>query len=278
MDYCLRFDKSIKSEWINEVAELKIRYNNALNVYDFLTQHPTQRVIIYFKGDELLQEIEQKAIIALKTERHMDNFALCLDEALIYNKFLTENKKTWLGILEKLKNAAIPFFFSNLVRDFETLQYFISAGVSDVVVAENMGFKLDKVAKICKRKGVKVRAIPNICQTPLPQGNIYGFFIRPEDIPTYEQYIDVCEFSFQEGQQDTYYKIYAKDKKWFGNLQEIIIGLDTVLDSRFIIKQFAKVRSHCGKKCFEGNGCQVCDRCLALAETLQDNNIIVDHY
>lgn len=278
MDYCLRFDKSIKSEWINEVAELKIRYNNALNVYDFLTQHLKQRVVIYFRGDELLQEIEQKAIIALKTERNMNNFVLCLDEAFVYNKYLNANKKDWLDLLEKLRNAAIPFFFSDPVRDFETLQYYINAGVSDVVIAENLGFKLDKVSKICKSRKVKVRAIPNICQTPLPQGNIYGFFIRPEDIPTYEQYIDVCEFSFKEGQQDTYYKIYAKDKKWFGNLQEIIIGLDTVLDSRFIIKQFAKVRSHCGKKCFEGNGCQVCDRCLALAETLQDNNIIVDHY
>ena len=240
MDYCLRFDKSIKSEWINEAAELKIRYNNALNIYDFLTQHLKQRVVIYF---------------------------------VVHGE-----KGTHKDLLEKLRNAAIPFFFSDPVRDFETLQYYINAGVSDVVVAENLGFKLDKVSKICKSRKVKVRAIPNVCQTSLPQGNIYGFFIRPEDIPTYEQFIDVCEFSFKEGQQDTYYKIYAKDKKWFGNLQEIIIGLDTVLDSRFIIKQFAKVRSHCGKKCFEGNGCQVCERCLALAETLQDNNIIIDHY
>lgn len=278
MDYCLRFGNSIKSEWINEVAELKIQYNNALNVYDFLIQHLKQRVIIYFREDELLREIEQKAIIALKTERNMNNFALCLDEAFIYNKYLNANKKDWLDLLEKLKKAAIPFFFSDPVRDFETLHYYINAGVSDVVIAENLGFKLDKVSKICKSRKVKVRAIPNICQTPLPQGNIYGFFIRPEDIPTYEQFIDVCEFSFKEGQQDTYYKIYAKDKKWFGNLQEIIIGFDTTLDSRFIVKQFAEVRSHCGKKCFEGNGCQVCDRCLTLAETLQDNNIIVDHY
>lgn len=277
MDYCLRLEPNTNSKWAQTVSELKVRYTNALAILNLLKAHPDQRIIIYFLDSKILQDMEQKAIIALKAEHNLSNFALCLDEAHIFSKYAGDSKQDWLKLLKMFKEESIPFFFSGFVRDFVTLHYYIDAGVSDVMVTEDICFKLDKVSKICKEKGVKVRVLPNVCQGPLPHGSIYDFFIRPEDIAIYEPYVDVCEFSFRDEQQDTYYKIYAKDKKWFGNLQEIILGLDEVLDSRFIIKQFAEARVRCGKKCFEGNGCRICERCLSLANTLQEHNIIIDH-
>lgn len=277
MDYCLTFDESVTSQYLNEAAELKVRYNNALNIYHFLLEHPNQRVILWFAEDKIFNDFERKAVLSLKTEKKINNFVLCLREAKAYEKYKKSNKGEWLKILEEIKEAEVPFFFEDYVKDFETLHYYIGAGVSDVYIVENMGFKLPQVSSICIKSNVKVRALPNICQTPLPCGNIYGFFIRPEDIPIYERYIDVCEFFNVEGKQDTYYKIYTQDKHWFGNLQEIIQNLSEPFDSRFTIKQFAEARVKCGKKCFEGHKCQICKRILDLGKTLKDNDIFVDY-
>lgn len=276
MDYCLRLKNKRKSAWIDEAMELKINYTNALDIYNFLLQHKHQRVLIDFQNNEVYNEIEQKAIFSLKTEKHIDNFVLCLD----FPRFsLTKEKEDDLmELIRKLIAAGIPFFFNDFVKDFSMLQYYISLGVSDVVVVEDMCFKLDKVSKVCKQHEVRVRVFPNICQSSTPHGDICDFFIRPEDIQFYEEYVNVCEFSCLEDRQDTYYKIYVKDKKWFGNLQEIIIGLEKTLDSRFIVRQFAETRVHCGKRCFEGSSCFICQRCLELAATLQENDIIVEHY
>ena len=66
-----------------------------------------------------------------------------------------------------------------------------------------------------------------------------------------------------------------EDKKWFGDLQEIIIGLDSKIDSRYIIPRFAEKRIKCGKDCLKGGKCEMCKRILDLSEQLENAHLIV---
>lgn len=70
-------------------------------------------------------------------------------------------------------------------------------------------------------------------------------------------------------------KIYKEDKKWFGLLQELIIGFHTPLDSRFTHYNFAEKRVRCGKACQKGGKCQLCDRIVELSYILKDAKLII---
>jgi len=52
------------------------------------------------------------------------------------------------------------------------------------------------------------------------------FFIRPEDVDIYGEYVDVIEFYDSIEQQNVLYEVYFKDKEWNGKLREIIKGMD----------------------------------------------------
>ena len=131
--------------------------------------------------------------------------------------------------------------------------------------------------KILSDNKVSIRTFPNVAQKDVKNYDIYSFFIRPEDIDFYSQYIDVCEF-FLDGikNSETYYKIYAQDKKWFGDISEIIIGLTDRVDSRAIIGQFAKSRVKCGQKCLKGEPCNHCEKIVQLSELLIKANLLID--
>lgn len=85
----------------------------------------------------------------------------------------------------------------------------------------------------------------------------------------------MCEFFGEKEKQDTYYNIYKKDKEWFGNLGEIIIGFNDIIDSRYIIPRFAKKRIKCGRECMKGGPCKICDRIVNLSHNLEEAGLIV---
>ena len=70
-------------------------------------------------------------------------------------------------------------------------------------------------------------------------------------------------------------KIYKEDKKWFGLLNEIIIGLKTPLDSRFTHFNFAEKRVRCGKDCQKGGKCKMCDLMVDLSYSLKEARLII---
>lgn len=140
-----------------------------------------------------------------------------------------------------------------------------------------MGFELEKIAEIAHQNNVKVRVFPNVAQSSRKETkDLWKFWIRPEDFDIYEKYIDVYEFYYERyEQQEIYYNIYAKDKKWLGNLNEIIIGLQEDFDSTRIVPRFAQKRVRCGRECMKGGKCKICDRVIELSKTLEKTPIRV---
>jgi len=253
MKYCLDFIKQNK-DVLNDVDEI---YCSEISTLETLCQHHSNKRIIIkilFKK-ELLEAIQ----ICKETN---NNYAISL---------LADDKE----LISLLKEAKIPFFLNKLANTWDIFTELIELGVSDIYITEELGFELDKIATIAHKKGIQIRAFPNICQSgSVSMPSLKSFFIRPEDVSIYESYIDVLEFFGNEEKQSILYKIY-KDKKWFGKLKEIIPNFDSELDSRFIIPHFAKQRIKCGKKCLKGGKCKICERIEQLSKTLEKSNLLV---
>lgn len=143
-------------------------------------------------------------------------------------------------------------------------------------ICEELGFFLDKVSKILHEKNIKVRVFPNICQSSFPDTpSIKTFFIRPEDISIYSDFVDVFELITDEDRQSVIYKVY-KQEKWFGKISEIIPSFHDDLDSKYLMDSFGLIRSVCGKRCMYKPGrCRICDRFSELADTFKENKIMV---
>ena len=267
MKYCINY--SNKSHIINKVDEILIRYdkNKILELFtQFIPAHLNQRVIIQLIEENNIDTIVNnlKKIISIYNENKDIKFDIQLP---FYNQ----------KFMEELKDTNLKYFFKVAANSWDKFTGLISQNVSDIYITDELAFELDKVAEIAHKNNIKVRIYPNVAQSRWDKlSDILKFFIRPEDIEIYEPYIDVCEFYGDKAQQiDTYYKIYQEDKKWFGDLQEIIIGLDSKIDSRYIIPRFAEKRIKCGKDCLKGGKCEMCKRILDLSEQLENAHLIV---
>lgn len=171
----------------------------------------------------------------------------------------------------------IPYFFDELVDTWDKLVALVSLQVSDVYIVSDLGFDLPRVSAFCKKNNVKIRVFPNVSQVSNSMGKIdkfKGFFIRPEDIKTYEQYVDICEFWGELDRQSVYYEIYNIQKKWRGELKDLILNLDLSVHNKTLPPIFGDLRAGCQKKCYQGQ-CNKCERMLETAKLLKENNLLI---
>ncbi len=251
---------------IEKADEILLEYNKKnLKIIDYIKEHSNQRIILNISNlDEALQYKEIEKLNAIYVENKL-NFSI---------KLPSYNEK----IKDLLPNLQVPFFFDWIITDWDELLGYIQLGVSDVYIGNNLGFELDKVAEVAHQNNVQIRVFPNVAQSSWKEtSGLKKFFIRPEDVTFYSDYVDVFEFWGTDlKKQEIFYKIYNK-QEWFGSLNEIIYELNEELDSRYIIPRFAEKRVRCKKECLKGGKCQICDRIKELSYTLEEAHIIVDY-
>jgi hypothetical protein len=109
-----------------------------------------------------------------------------------------------------------------------------------------------------------------LVSSELPQiPQLVQFFIRPDDIDMYEPYADIIEFEGLE-YQDNFYNIYAKQKLFYGNLNQIIYDFQDAIDNKGLISLFTERRINCGRECLKGGRCK---RCFSLAKINQQMSV-----
>lgn len=261
MNYCIDYKKDYK--YFDEVSEFTIKYRKDLDIQK-LSKFQGKRInIAITTANDARDFIEWKAIYLLKSIKDID-----LHIKLIYG--MDE-------IAELCKKHKIPFFYELIATQWDGLNGLAEEEVSDIYIGEDLGFEIKKVAEVLHNRGIKVRAFPNIAQSVWQGTAAYRkFFIRPEDMYLYEDYIDSCEFFNSIHNNETYYKIYAIDKKWEGNLSECIIDLDQSLDNRFLIPEFGTKRFNCEKRCAKGQSCSICNQIMKLSNTLKEKQLQVE--
>ena len=272
MKYCVSFIRK-NGNFLQKVDEIIIKYqsNDIIALKDFLNNHLEQRIIISIEDNlTFIKNKELDIFKELKDKYNYSNFALRfnIEENLLYT------------INDEMRKSGIPYFYNTLATDLDTFTGLINSGASDVYIGGNLGFEIKDISRIAHQRGVKIRVYPNKCQTNwIGTPDIKTFFIRPEDVPSYEPYVDVMEIWAEnlvdKNNIDVYYKIYAIDKEWYGDLKEFLIDWNSNLDNRFIIPQFAEARLNCKKRCLKGQPCHVCERIIDISKKLKEGKVVV---
>ena len=270
MKYCLPYITNFK--YMDELDEVIIPYKpgHDAKFLDILladTKVMAMRIILEVQD---IESFEKENSLQFFSELKKDNPEI--DFSFKFMRY-DESKDIVFNLCKELQ---IPFFFETYVRDWDLFTFFMNLGVSDMYIVETLAFELDKIGAQAHAKDISIRAFANVCQSSAPKKeDLKSFFIRPEDVDIYAHYIDVLEFYGDDNTQNVMYKIYAKDKKWFGPLKEIIIGLEHDLDSRFVMPIYARTRIKCGKRCLKGHFCNICENVAVVAETLEEKGLNV---
>lgn len=258
MKYCIEFTDDFK--YLKEVGELKIaiKEHTTTSPRDFIENFSDKTIIIAI---EKMKEELFEDLAAIKKDFPDTKLVIGLaDEDVDY--------------IPKLSDLGFTYLLNRFVTNWDSLHYAISLGVSDVYLAGEICFEIDKAAALLHDKGISVRVFPNIAQAHAEIENIKKFFIRPEDFIQYEKYVDVYEFVDQPG-LDVIYRVYAIDKHWIGYLGEIILNFSTELNNQCIVPEFGEVRTRCGKKCFKGRKCSICELTIKTSKLLEELEIAI---
>lgn len=178
-------------------------------------------------------------------------------------------------IADKLREGQFPFFYSEHFCTMDGIYGAVVRGVTDVYVTESLGFRIKDVYEFCYKNKIKVRVIPNIAQyKPGFKNEIpdeFKFFIRPEDVKIYEEYVDIMEFIAPEDRMSILFEIY-KNGRWLGDLKELIVGLNEPLSNTALVPYFGESRINCGQRCLFDK-CRLCNRMYIMATEFDKNNL-----
>lgn len=258
MKSCIEWRAGFK--YLPQIDEFNINFKSekGKKLINFLDKYAiSQKVNIRIDINTVSQN-DIELINAIYTERKY-NIALCIKG---------KNEEKFLKLIKN--NIEIPYYFFEPAFTWEELYYYIELGAKEAFISNWLGFELDQIVKVFP--DLKIRCYLNITQ-PSFGGGFKEFYIRPEDIDIYSDFVDVGEFYDSVDKQNILYEIYFKDKEWNGNLQEIIQGLNVSIDNYYIVsEEFAKTRVSCGRKCLKGKRCYMCDRIFELAKSLENNS------
>lgn len=261
MKYCLPYSTKIPSHIYKEIDEIEIVYRKEDTTLPAFLEEYLDKIIILTSTS--INDIDRLEILAEK----YDNFKLKID--------VSDQE-----LLFAVKERNIPFFCSFLATTWDQYIGLLDLEPTDIYIGNELCFELNKVSDIAYDSDTQIRVIPNIAQSSWTLGendeNLLSFFIRPEDVSIYDEYVDVFEFSAPIDKVLIYYNIYAKTEKWFGPLNEIIIGLNSNIDNRGLVPAFGYYRAKCAKRCLKGQSCNICMRAQELSKTLLDKNLIVN--
>jgi hypothetical protein len=263
MKYCLHYYSL--SQYKDTADELMIIYDrNNIKLIDFAKERPENQRLVVAVQTDITEEHDANDIdiFAAAAEVH-PNIAFKLYPYADYIPF---------------KEKSLSYFYELFTSTWDDIVGLANRGVSDIYVCNILGFNIDLISAYCKSHNINVRVFPNIAQSNFIslkeeedfEKDITKFFIRPEDVPVFEEYVDYMEFWGSIRDQDEVYRIY-KEQKWLGKLSQIIIGYRGSAYNRELSSMFALHRINCKKRCNYKN-CSMCYQFVGLSTELFENN------
>ena len=226
MKYCIsgRQPKSI----LSQADEIKMQYRDRDRLIDY-TQEFTDKTFIL----EVPKEISSDEMNWELYKAYADkvNFMLC-----IYN----------LNLAKECHEHGIKFYWAYPIFTWYELEGVAAFNPSYLYLGPPLSFSLEKIKM---KYNIPIRLCANLAYDAyIPRENgICGFWIRPEDIETYEKWVDTIEFITDDlGKEATLLHIYKENKSWPGNLNLLITNLNYNIDNRGIPEEFGEIRANCG--------------------------------
>lgn len=258
MNVCL--NAFVGRHYLDKIQEVKVPWTERDLIEEIHKQYPNMRVVLeypYAKDpteDELLEIKMFMGMLRYKFTMSVVNYSF-------------------------FKSNSIPFFLGFPLTDMYSVEGAVRAGVTDVRIGGSLVFELQRVRDYIKKEGagVFIRVTPNVASTDgLPhKDGIVGGWIRPEDLPLYENLIDVVEFENVQtaAREEAFYRIYFEDKKWDGYLNDIItnFNVDFKVSNGLVVGTAARV--HCKQACLGRSECRLCYTALNMANEELFNKI-----
>lgn len=243
------------------VDEFLISYsdrNNFNNLINFVSSYSDKTISIDIKKDIDFKEIE--------TLNKIGKIKIILPS------------RKW-QLYSEFNNKNIDFYFKEglIASNYHQLHFILSLGVSDIYIADDLCYELDKVRKYCADNGTKMRVVLNtVPHTMISPKDKEIVFYRPED-NFWREYYDIAEFNIKDDNWNllkVLYETYFIDKKWLGNLQEIIIGLPFAVYNKALVPEFNDYKINCKLKCKNRHSiCRKCSQLLSISNLLAEKNI-----
>ena len=217
---------------IERADEVKVAYEDREILLDFVEKIPNKKVILEVPGEDFEWNLWHMY------DEKFENFCVAL---YMLNKYDDFNKE------------GIKWYWPYPITSYYELQEVLTLKPAYVNLGPPLCFDLPNVQKICG--DVKLRMVCN-CARPdylpdvlkLPQ--FFGQWVRPEDVPAYEPYVDTFEFKTDDlKKEETLLRIYSEDKNWPGNLNLLLDNLNYHVDNRGIPEDFGENRTKCRQRC-----------------------------
>lgn len=184
--------------------------------------------------------------------------------------------------VKELKEKEYKFFFDSELAayNYSTLDSFVSLGTTDVYIADDLCYDLEKVSEFCKEHNTHLRTILNKVPMTTPDRGSHPktVFWRPNDIDYLKQYFNTFEFDCGEPynwtKHNAMYRTYFFKKDWLGDITELVDGYYLPLFNRSTPEDYCYYRMNCGLKCDKGRTCNKCDNLYELAEKMYEKGIV----
>jgi hypothetical protein len=267
MRFAVPYFRKDGGKWMAAANEIIIKYKDEDEsaLVDFIKNHPSQRIIIQIEDIYRFKRnsaINKYIFSKLKEEYKLTNWAV---EFCAGREEITV-METWLKDTELIDK--IPYFYSFTPQNYEQLDRLIHLNVTDIYIVGYLAFDIINVRRMINKKAKihkNIRLIPNLCQSYwTDELSLSSFFIRPEDVELYEDYVDVMEIYAANLAQieyaDVYFDIYSKSGTWMGDLKEYLLDCNESINNIYIWKDFGERRLKCKKRCRADGSCNFCEQ------------------
>lgn len=262
MNYCIKYTNKFRY-FDNDNVEIEIMYTSNNRLLDFCK--------------DVLKESQKLIVNIIDEEISEDEISVFEAAAAIHPNILF--KTTDIECIYKNSNK-LNFLYANPATGWFDVRDLSNIGISEILIKDYLCFNLEKLKKYCDKRNIKIRCVANYIEenrlNTIPPYE--KFFIRPEDVSVYEDYIDTIEFYKDDyyellEKQNILYKIY-NNGRWEGKLSDIIDGYTDDTLNTTITPLFAKFRIDCHRRCDLGL-CDSCEHHMALAKVLEKSGIKV---
>lgn len=162
------------------------------------------------------------------------------------------------------KEKDIKFYWNFPVNNYYDLQALKNLGAEYALIDSPLVQDIINASKV----GIKLRVVPNVAYyafIPRKDG-VCGSWIRPEDLELYSNYIETIEFEDCDTKKEqALFRIYMEQKRWPGELKDIITNFNYPGFNRMIPSELTEKRMICKQRCQSGGHCRLCYRYLELA-------------
>lgn len=292
MRYCVNYFE--KFNYLNEIEEINILFEkdekpiveNLKTLIGMEKVNPKATFNIFMSAQDCANLTEDELnvfVMDVVNYNQEDNNSMI---KIVFEGSLLEEdySEALYNVFPKIQDNDIPFFFDSFAKDWDMVLGLLSLGVSDIYISGQIGFCLHLLKDILENEDmedVQIRAVCNAAQASFlykEQDNFKAFFIRPEDVEFYGQYIDVLEFNNFSKSINTTYEIYKRGT-WDADLEILIDRLNISVDNRNLVQPAMQERATCQRKCLTGErSCHICDEAIAYADLLDEKNVYLTEY